>query len=135
MKKSHGKDRPAETIPDIPTAESTIVSIEQILCKEEEIRERMERAEKDAQRMIEEAKFKANDIKKQALRKDIGKEIREREIASATEQGEEAAAKIVTRVESIKSDAMTHIDNAADIILGKVLPGGLEGRDREVNQR
>ena len=56
MRKANRKRKVEQMPPELATEGSTMISIEKILSKEEEIKELIEREDIEAQRLIEEAK-------------------------------------------------------------------------------
>jgi vacuolar-type H+-ATPase subunit H len=122
MAKNKCEDSSQPSIPYLPNFSSTLESIESILNKEDAIKDRIERAEKEAGRLIDDAKMDAAVIKRKAMAKEVGMDVREQELARASEEAEEAASVILAQADKIKSDAMGHIEKAVDIIVSKVLP-------------
>ncbi len=94
-----------------------------ILAKESEIRAKTIDEKKKADRMIEDAKGKAGEIKRTAIMGEVGKDFYESEIAKAKDEAKEIKSSVDAEVEKIKTSGTANIDKAVDFIVGSVLPG------------
>lgn len=105
-----------------PVKSSAEAMLEMILRKEDETKKRLQRAENEAQRMVEEAKLDAAHKKRQAIAEDIGKELREKELARAKAEAEKVTREIDAQAEEIREKGMEHVEDAIRIVLEGVLP-------------
>lgn len=97
--------------------------LEMILMKEDEIKQRVRRAETEAQRMVEEAKLDAAHKKRESVSEDIGTDIREKELDRAREEAEKISREFTAQAEEIRRKGMEHVDQAIRIVIDGVLPG------------
>ena len=119
----------AESVKDAEAVEgagaeltSAEAMLEMILLKEDEIKRRVQRAENEAQRLVEEAKLDAAHKKREAIREDIGQDLREKELARAHAEAEKVAREMSAQAESIRKKGMEHVDDAIRIVIEGVLP-------------
>ncbi len=96
--------------------------LEMILLKEDEIKRRIQRAENEAQRLVEEAKLDAAHRKREAISEDIGQDLREKELARAHAEAEKVTQEMSAQAESIGKKGMEHVDEAIKIVIDGVLP-------------
>jgi vacuolar-type H+-ATPase subunit H len=96
--------------------------LEMILLKEDEIKRRVQRAENEAQRLVEEAKLDAAHKKREAISEDIGQDLREKELARAHGEVEKVTQEMSAQAESIRKMGMEHVDDAIRIVIEGVLP-------------
>ncbi len=94
-----------------------------ILAKESEIRAKTIEERKKAERMIEDAKGKAGEIKRTAIMEEVGKDFYESEITKAKNEAKEIEASVGAEVEKIRASGTANVDKAVDYIVGRVLPG------------
>src|SRR5450759_4974641 len=73
--------------------------LEMILMKEDEIKLRIQRAENESQRLVEEAKLDAAHKKREAVAGDIGLDLREKELEKAKVEAEKVAQEVWAQVE------------------------------------
>lgn len=104
---------------ELITAEAML---ELILSKEDEIRRRISKAELESGRMVEEAKLDAAAIKREAVTADIGRDLREKELAKAREEVRKIASDINLEAEKVKAEGMARIEEAVKLVLERVLP-------------
>lgn len=107
---------------DQPAKSSAEAMLEIILMKEDETKKRLQRAENEAQRMVEEAKLDAAHKKRQAIAEDIGKELKEKELARAKAEAEKVTREIAAQAEEVREKGMEHVDDAIRIVIEGVLP-------------
>ena len=107
---------------DQPAKSSAEAMLEIILMKEDETKKRLQRAENEAQRMVEEAKLDAAHKKRQAIAEDIGKELKEKELARAKAEAEKVTREIAAQAEEVRETGMEHVDDAIRIVIEGVLP-------------
>jgi hypothetical protein len=88
--------------------------LEMILMKEDEIKQRVQRAENEAQRVVEEAKLDAAHKKREATNEDVGSDLREKELAKAREEAAQAA--------EIRTKGMEKVEDAIRVVIEGVLP-------------
>ena len=119
----------AERVKDAEVAEgagtestSAEAMLEMILMKEDEIKQRIQRAENEAQRLVEEAKLDAAHKKREAISEDIGLELREKELARAHAEAEKVTQGMSAQAESIKKKGKEHVDDAIKIVIEGVMP-------------
>ncbi len=96
--------------------------LEMILMKEDEIKQRIRRAETEAQRMVEEAKLDAAHRKRESTSEEVGSEIRERELAKARQEADRVSREIAAEAERIRKKGMENVDEAIRIVIEGVLP-------------
>ncbi len=120
VKEAEGLAEPegAET----PEPSSAEVMLEMILMKEDETKQRLQRAENEAQRMVEEAKLDAAHQKREAIAEDIGLDIRDRELARAKEEADKVTREIGAQADEIRKKGMEHVEDAISIVIEGVLP-------------
>jgi vacuolar-type H+-ATPase subunit H len=83
---------------------------------------RIQRAENEAQRLVEEAKLDAAHKKREAVAEDIGQDLREKELAKARQEAEEINRDVQAQVEQIKKEGKNHFEDAAKVVIDGVLP-------------
>lgn len=105
-----------------PDASSPEAMLEMILMKEDEIKQRISRAETEAQRIVEDAKLDAAHKKREQAAEDIGSDIRDKELARAREEAERVTGEMTARAEEIRKSGMEHVDEAIRIVIDGVLP-------------
>ena len=96
--------------------------LEMILLKEDEIKQRVQRAENEAQRLVEEAKLDAAHEKREATSEDIGRDLREKELVRAHAEAEKVKQEMSAQAELIRKKGMEHVDDAIRIVIEGVLP-------------
>ena len=112
-----------EEVEQTETGSSTAEDmLEMILMKEDEVKQRIQRAETEAQRLVEEAKLDAAHVKRESTSEDLGQEIREKEIAKAEAEAEEVRKRIAAEAAEIRKKGMEHVEDAIRIVLDGVLP-------------
>lgn len=118
----------AEPVKEVEGRETTEHSspeamLEMILMKEDEIKQRMRRAETEAQRLVEEAKLDAAHKKRESISDDVGSDIRDKELARAREEADKVSTEIAAQAEHIRKKGMENVDKAIKIVIDQVLPG------------
>ncbi len=78
-----------------------------IIAKESEIRAKTIEERKKAERMIEDAKGKAGEIKRTAIMEEAGKDFYESEIAKAKREADQTEASVGAEVEKIRAGPPT----------------------------
>jgi vacuolar-type H+-ATPase subunit H len=96
--------------------------LEMILMKEDEIKVRIQRAENEAQRLVEEAKLDAAHKKREAVAEDIGLDLREKELERAKVEAEKVAQEVGAQVEEIRKKGKERFDDATKVVIEGVLP-------------
>jgi hypothetical protein len=109
----------AETETELSSAEAML---EMILMKEDEIKQRLQRAENEAQRVVEEAKLDAAHKKRTSISEDVGSDLREKELARARKEAEEVAREIEAQAAEIRKRGMEKVEDAIKIVIEGVLP-------------
>lgn len=116
----------AEAIPEVdePRAEisSAEAMLETIVSKEDEIRNRLAKAENEAQRVVEEAKMDAANKKREAASEEVGDDLRTAEVAKAHAEAEKVGADIARQADEIRKKGMERVDDAIRIVIEGVLP-------------
>jgi vacuolar-type H+-ATPase subunit H len=112
----------AESTEKEPEVSSAEAMLEMILMKEDEIKVRIQRAENEAQRLVEEAKLDAAHKKRKAVAEDIGQDLREKELSKARLEAEEINRDVQAQVDEIKKKGTDHFEDAAKVVIGGVLP-------------
>lgn len=119
----------AEGVKDAEVAEgagteptSAEAMLEMILLKEDEIKQRVQRAENEAQRLVEEAKLDAAHKKREAISEDIGQDLRKKELAQAHAEAEKVTQAMSAQAESTRKKGMEHVDDAIRIVIEGVMP-------------
>lgn len=97
--------------------------LEMILMKEDEIKVRVQRAENESQRLVEEAKLDAAHKKREAVAEDIGLDLREKELEKAKVEAEKVAQEVRAQVEEIRKKGKERFDDATKVVIEGVLPG------------
>lgn len=97
--------------------------LEMILMKEDEIKVRIQRAENESQRLVEEAKLDAAHKKREAVAEDIGLDLREKELERAKVEAEKVAQEVGAQVEEIRKKGKERFDDATKVVIEGVLPG------------
>lgn len=117
-------EEPAKEAEGTGTVESSSAEamLEMILMKEDETKLRLQRAENDAQRLVEEAKLDAAHKKREAVAEDLGQDIREKELARANAEAAKVSQEISARAEEIRKTGMEHVEDAIRIVIEGVLP-------------
>jgi vacuolar-type H+-ATPase subunit H len=119
MAKTAQEEEATEKEEETSSAEAML---EMILMKEDEIKVRMQRAENEAQRLVEEAKLDAAHKKREAVAEDIGQELRETELSKARLEAEEISQRVQAQVDEIKKKGTDHFEDAAKVVIEGVLP-------------
>lgn len=101
---------------------SSEAMLEMIIMKEEEVRKRIENAEKESELMVEEAKLDAARVRREASSVEVGSDIREEEMEKAQREAGEIAAKAAAEAEQVKAKGMEHVEEAVGIVIEGVLP-------------
>lgn len=96
--------------------------LELIVIKEDEIRQRIQRAEDDAQRMVEDAKLDAASKKREAAAVEVGQDIRDKALADARVEAEKITAEITAQAEELRKRGMERVEDAINIVIEGVLP-------------
>jgi vacuolar-type H+-ATPase subunit H len=96
--------------------------LEMILMKEDEIKQRVQRAENEAQRVVEEAKLDAAHKKREATNEDVGSDLREKELARAREEAGKVTREIEAQAAEIRAKGMEKVEDAIRIVIEGVLP-------------
>lgn len=96
--------------------------LEMILMKEDEIKQRIQRAENEAQRVVEEAKLDAAHKKRESVSEDVGSDLREKELAKAREEAEKVTREIEAQAAEIRKKGMDKVEDAIRIVIEGVLP-------------
>jgi vacuolar-type H+-ATPase subunit H len=112
----------AEAVEKESEISSAEAMLEMILMKEDEIKMRVQRAENEAQRLVEEAKLDAAHKKREAVSEDVGKDLREKELEKAGAEAEKVAREVQAQVEEIKKKGKDHFEDAAKVVITGVLP-------------
>ena len=118
------EEEPVKEAEESAATESTSAEamLEMILMKEDEIKQRVQRAENEAQRLVEEAKLDAAHKKREAVREDVGLDLREKELARANAEAEKVRQEMSAQAESIRKKGMEHVDDAIRVVIEGVLP-------------
>jgi vacuolar-type H+-ATPase subunit H len=96
--------------------------LEMILMKEDEIKQRTQRAENEAGRLVEEAKLDAAHKKREAIAEDVGQDLRDKGLTRAREEAEKVATEIAAQAEEIREKGMENVEDAIRIVIEGVLP-------------
>ncbi len=96
--------------------------LEMILMKEDEIKQRVQRAENEAQRLVEEAKLDAAQRKREAIAEDVGGDLREKEMARAQAEAEKVATEIAAQADEIRTKGRERFNDAIGVVIEGVLP-------------
>jgi vacuolar-type H+-ATPase subunit H len=112
----------AEATEEETEASSAEAMLEMILMKEDEIKTRVQRAENEAQRLVEEAKLDAAHKKREAVSEDVGQDIREKELEKARAEAVKVTREVQAQVEEIKKKGKDRFDDAARVVITGVLP-------------
>ena len=113
----------AEGVEQVEAASSSAEDmLEVILIKEDEVKQRVQRAENEAQRLVEEAKLDAAHVKRESGNEDIGAEIREKELARAAAEAEKVKRDVEAEAAELRKRGMERVDEAIRIVLEGVLP-------------
>jgi vacuolar-type H+-ATPase subunit H len=94
-----------------------------ILSKESEIRTKTIEERRKADRMIEDAKGKAGEIKRLAILEEVGKDHYEKEMAEAEQEVAEIRTSVEPEVDRIKEVGAANLDSAVSFIISRILPG------------
>lgn len=97
--------------------------LEMILMKEDEIKVRIQRAENESQRLVEEAKLDAAHKKREAVAEDIGLDLREKGLERAKVEAEKVAQEVRAQIEEIRKKGKERFDDATKVVIEGVLPG------------
>jgi vacuolar-type H+-ATPase subunit H len=119
LKEAEGLEPEGEETHEPTSAEAML---EMILMKEDETKQRLHRAENEAQRLVEEAKLDAAHKKREASAEEVGLEIREKELTRANAEAEKITREISAQAEEIRSKGMEHVEDAIRIVIEGVLP-------------
>jgi len=116
----------AEAIQEVADPKAELSSaeemLEMIVHKEDEIRSRVNQAENEAQRVIEEAKLDAANKKRDAAGAEVGLDLRDEEIEKAKAEAEKVAADIASQAGEIRKKGMDRVEDAIKIVIEGVLP-------------
>lgn len=116
----------AEAIPQVEEPKAEISSaeamLETIVSKEDEIRNRIAKAENEAQRVVEEAKLDAAGRKRDAAAEEVGEDLRNAEIAKARAEAEKLTKEIQQQADEIRKKGMERVEEAIRIVIEGVLP-------------
>lgn len=104
---------------ELVSAESML---EMIIAKEDEIKSRVNKAENEAQRRVEEAKLDAAVIKREAVTAEVGGDLREKEIAEARSEADRVSTEIAERAQKVREHGLEHVEDAVKIVIEAVLP-------------
>ena len=104
---------------ETPSAEAML---EMIIMKEDEIRNRMRKAETESQRVVEEAKLEAAALKRDAVTADVGHDLRGKEMEKAQAEAEKASREIAARTEQIRARGKEKLEDAVGVVIKGVLP-------------
>ena len=96
--------------------------LEMILMKEDEIKQRIQRAENEAQRVVEEAKLDSAHKKRESISEDVGSDLREKALAKAREEAEKVTREIEAQAAEIRKKGMDKVEDAIRIVIEGVLP-------------
>lgn len=96
--------------------------LELIVIKEDEIKARIQRAEDDAQRQIEEAKLDAATRKREAAAVEVGDDIREKTLADARAEAGKITAEVTAQADELRKRGMERVDDAVKMVIEGVLP-------------
>jgi hypothetical protein len=96
--------------------------LEMILMKEDEIKQRIQRAENEGQRLVEEAKLDAAHKKRDAIAEDIGGDLREKEMARAQAEADKVTAEIAAQADEIRIKGRERFNDAIGVVIEGVLP-------------
>ncbi len=96
--------------------------LEMILMKEDEIKQRIQRAENEAQRVVEEAKLDSAHKKRESISEDVGSDLREKGLAKAREEAEKVTREIEAQAAEIRKKGMDKVEDAIRIVIEGVLP-------------
>lgn len=105
-----------------PTLTSAKAMLEEILMKEEEIKERVQLAKNEAQLRVDEAKLDAAQKKREAESDDVGAGIREEMVAKARKEAEAITAGIADKVEEIQAMGENRLEAAIEVVIEGILP-------------
>ena len=96
--------------------------LEMILMKEDEIKQRIQRAENEGQRLVEEAKLDAAHKKRDAIAEDGGGDLREKEMARAQAEADKVTAEIAAQADEIRIKGRERFNDAIGVVIEGVLP-------------
>jgi vacuolar-type H+-ATPase subunit H len=96
--------------------------LEMIVIKEDEIRNRIQRAEDEAQREVEEAKLDASNKKREAASVEVGQDLRSKELEKAQVDAEKVTADFALQADDIRKKGMERVEDAIKIVIEGVLP-------------
>ena len=113
----------AEAAEKETASSSAEAMLEMILMKEDEIKVRIQRAENESQRLVEEAKLDAAHKKREAVAEDIGLDLREKELEKAKVEAEKVAQEVWAQVDEIRKKGKERFDDATKVVIEGVLPG------------
>ena len=116
----------AEAIQEVADPKAELSSaeemLEMIVRKEDEIRSRINQAENEAQRVVEEAKLDAANKKRDAAAAEVGQDLRDKEIEKAEVEAGKVAAEIAAQADEIRNKGMDRVEDAIKIVIEGVLP-------------
>jgi len=116
----------AEAIQEVADPKAELSSaeemLEMIVRKEDEIRSRVNQAENEAQRVVEEAKLDAANKKRDAAAAEVGQDLRDKEIEKAQLEADKVAAEIASQADEIRKKGMDRVEDAIKIVIEGVLP-------------
>lgn len=116
----------AEAIQEVADPKAELSSaeemLEMIVRKEDEIRSRVNQAENEAQRVVEEAKLDAANKKRDAAAAEVGQDLRDKEIEKAEVEAGKVAAEIAAQADEIRKKGMDRVEDAIKIVIEGVLP-------------
>jgi len=119
VREAEATETEAEKETELSSAEAML---EMILMKEDEIKQRVQRAENEGQRLVEEAKLDAAQKKREAIAEDVGGDLREKELARAGVEAEKVAREIAAQADEIRTNGREHFDDAITVVIDGVLP-------------
>ena len=109
----------AEAIQEVADPKAELSSaeemLEMIVRKEDEIRSRINQAENEAQRVVEEAKLDAANKKRDAAAAEVGQDLRDKEIEKAEVEAGKVAAEIAAQADEIRKKGMDRVEDAIKI--------------------
>ena len=116
----------AEAIQEVADPKAELSSaeemLEMIVRKEDEIRKRIQKAEDESQRLVEEAKLDAANNKRDAAAAEVGQDLREKEIIKAEAEADKVAEDIAAQADEIRKKGMDRVEDAIKIVIEGVLP-------------
>lgn len=96
--------------------------LEMIINKEDEIARRIQHAEADVQRFVEEAKLDAAALRRRADSAEMGDELREKELEKANREARRLVSQAEEKAERVRTLSKERIEQAVKIVIDGVLP-------------